>query len=144
MQNMANTTTGFTPPGVGGAANGGAPTTRTGKPGRPRGSTKNGNASTTAALKSAAKGAVQKQNSKRGSMKTNDGLEALAMATAASDAKNSKKGADATNNKRAAPGATTSGKMKQVQRKRTIAATRRVKLAKIKIPGLRKITPRSS
>jgi hypothetical protein len=52
---------------------------------------------------------VQKQNSKKGSMKSNDGLEALAMATAASDAKNSKKGADAASNKRAAPGATTLG-----------------------------------
>jgi hypothetical protein len=101
MQNMANTTTGFTPPGVPTAT-----TTRTGKPGRPRGSTKNGNASTTAALKG---NGVQKQNSKKGSMKSNDGLEALAMATAASDAKNSKKGADAASNKRAAPGATTSG-----------------------------------
>ena len=101
MQNIANTTTGFTPPGVPTAT-----TTRTGKPGRPRGSTKNGNASTTAALKG---NGVQKQNSKKGSMKSNDGLEALAMATAASDAKNSKKGADAASNKRAAPGATTLG-----------------------------------
>ena len=99
MQNVANTTTGFTPPGV-------PTTTRTGKPGRPRGSTKNGNASTTAALKG---NGVQKQNSKKGSMKSNDGLEALAMATAASDAKNSKKGADAASNKRSAPGATTLG-----------------------------------
>jgi hypothetical protein len=135
MQNMANTTTGFTPPGVGGAANGGAPTTRTGKPGRPRGSTKNGNASTTTALKSAAKGAVQKQNSKRGSMKTNDGLEALAMATAASDAKNSKKGADATNNKRAAPGATTSGKNETSPKKEDDSSNKKSKTSKDKDTG---------
>lgn len=109
MQNMANTTTtGFTPPSVG-ARN--EKTNGTGRPGRPKGSTKNGNPSTMADSK--AKGTTnngaKKQNTKKGTMKTNNGLEALAMATAASDAKNSKKGGENTN-KRTEPGATTTGK----------------------------------
>ena len=77
MQNMANlTTTGFTPPSVG-ARN--EKTNGTGRPGRPKGSTKNGNPSTTtdSKAKGSTNNAAKKQNAKKGTMKTNDGLRGV-------------------------------------------------------------------